>query len=161
MIVVSDTSPITSLAGIGQLDILRQLYGRVIIPQAVYREMVCIERTVPGASEVQSLAWIETQQVYDLRQVEALRSELDAGEAEAIILAMELKADFLIIDERFGRKIASQYGINLTGVLGVLLEAKRKGLILAIKPLMDRLINEVEFRVSEQLYNFVLNAAGE
>lgn len=121
MIVVSDTSPITSLAGIGQLELLRLLYSKVIIPQAVYNEMVGAGKTVPGASEVQTLDWIETQQVYNFSQVEALQSELDPGEAEAIILAIELNAELLIMDERPGRTVASQYGINVTGVLGILL----------------------------------------
>jgi len=60
VIIVSDTSPITNLAAIGQLDLLRQLYSRVIIPQAVYNEMVGVDKVVPGAVEVQQLSWIQT-----------------------------------------------------------------------------------------------------
>jgi len=152
MIVVSDTSPITSLAGIGRLELLQQLYSRVIIPQAVYNEMVRVGKAVPGALEVQTFAGIETQQVSDFNQVSVLQADLDPGEAEAIILAMELNAELLLMDERPGRTIALHYGINVSGVLGLLLEAKRKGLISAVKPVMDQLINEVEFRVSSQLH---------
>ncbi|NER53148.1 MAG: DUF3368 domain-containing protein [Symploca sp. SIO1A3] len=161
MIVVSDTSPITSLAGIGRLELLQQLYGRVIIPQAVYNEMVKVGKAVPGALEVQTFAWIETQQVSDKERVAVLQADLDPGEAEAIILAMEINAELLLMDERFGRTIALHYGINVSGVLGVLLEAKRKGLISEVKPLMDQLINDVEFRVSSQLYTMILLSAGE
>ena len=161
MIVVSDTSPITSLAGIGRLDLLQQLYSRVIIPQTVYNEMVRVGKAVPGAFEVQTFAWIETQQVSDFNQVSVLQADLDPGEAEAIILAMELNAELLLMDERPGRTIALHYGINVSGVLGLLLEAKRKGLISAVKPVMDQLINEVEFRVSSQLYTVILQSAGE
>jgi hypothetical protein len=161
MIIVSDTSPITSLAGIGELELLHQLYGKVIIPQTVYDEMVGADQLVPGAMEIQTFSWIETQQVRDLNQVIALQSNLDAGEAEAIVLALELNAELLIMDERLGRSVALQYGINLTGLLGILLEAKGKGLIQSVKPLMDRLINEVEFRVSSQLYSTILQSAGE
>lgn len=161
MIVVSDTSPITSLAGIGRLELLQQLYSRVIIPQAVYNEMVRVGKAVPGAFEVQTFAWIETQQVSDFNQVSVLQADLDPGEAEAIILAMELNAELLLMDERPGRTIALHYGINVSGVLGVLLEAKRKGLISAVKPVMEQLINEVEFRVSSQLYTIILQSAGE
>jgi len=161
MIVVSDTSPITSLAGIGQLELLHQLYSSVIIPQAVYNEMVEAGKTVPGAVEVQTLFWIQTQQVSELNQVAAFQSNLDRGEAEALVLTLELNAELLIMDEKPGRTIALQYGINVIGVLGVLLEAKRKGLIPAVKPLVDRLIKEVEFRVSSQLYATLLQAAGE
>ncbi len=161
MTVVSNTSPITNLAGIGQLDLLHQLYSTVTIPQAVYNEMAGIGRTVPGTLEVQTLPWIETQSVSDLNQVVSLRTVLDQGEAEAIALALELDAELLIIDESPGRAISRQYGINIIGVLGVLLEAKRQGLIVAIKPLMDQLINEVEFWLSRQVYEIVLQAADE
>ena len=104
---------------------------------------------------------LETQQVSDFNQVSVLQADLDPGEAEAIILAMELNAELLLMDERPGRTIALHYGINVSGVLGLLLEAKRKGLISAVKPVMDRLINEVEFRVSSQLYTVILQSAGE
>ncbi len=161
MSVVSNTSPITNLAGIGQLDLLRQLYDTITIPQAVYNEMANIGRTVPGALEVQTLPWITVQPVKDRNQVEALRAVLDPGEAEAIVLALELNASLLIIDERPGRSIARQNSIPIIGVLGILLEAKQQGLIAAIKPLVDRLINELEFRVSRRLYETVLQAAGE
>ena len=126
-----------------------------------YNEMVGIGRTVPGTLEVQTLSWIETQVVADLNQVASLRTVLERGEAEAIVLALELNTEFLIIDENPGRAIARQYGINIIGVLGVLLEAKRQGLIVAVKTLMDRLIGQVEFWVSRQVYESVLQAANE
>lgn len=135
MTIVSNTSPITNLAGIGKLDLLHQLYGTVTIPQAVYNEIAGIGRSVPGTLEVQTLFWIATQSVTDLDQVTSLRTALDQGEAEAIALALELNAELLLIDESPGRAIARQYGINITGVLGVLLEAKRRGLIVPVKPL--------------------------
>lgn len=161
MTVVSNTSPITNLAGIEQLDLLRQLYSSITIPQAVYNEMANISRTVPGALEVQTLPWMTVQPVTYPDQVEALRAVLDPGEAEAIVLALELNTELLIIDERPGRAIARQNSIPIIGVLGVLLEAKQQGLIGIVKPLMDRLINELEFRVSNQLYETVLQSAGE
>ncbi|MBA3922625.1 MAG: DUF3368 domain-containing protein [Nostocaceae cyanobacterium] len=86
---------------------------------------------------------------------------VDLGEAEAIILALELKADLLLMDERRGRALATNYGLNVTGLLGVLLQGKRNGFIPAVKPLMDQLIEEVNFRVSSQLYSTILQTAGE
>jgi len=159
--IVSNTSPITNLAGIGQLELLHQLYSSLTSPQAVYNEMSTIGRTVPGAFEVQTLPWIMVQPAIDSNKVEAFRAVLDPGEAEAIVLALELNAELLIIDERPGRAIARQNNIPIIGVLGVLLEAKQQGSIAAVKPLIDRLINELAFRVSSQLYEAVLQSAGE
>lgn len=161
MTIVSNTSPITNLAGIGQLDLLRLLYGNIIIPQAVYNEMVGISKTVPGTLEVQSRSWIIVQRVTDSTQVETLQATLDQGEAAAIALALELNAELLIIDEKPGRAIAKQFGINIIGVLGVLLEAKRRGFITAVKPLMEQLIEQLEFRISQPLYEAVLQSANE
>ena len=108
MIVVSDTSPITNLAAISHLDLLQHLYGFIIIPIAVYDEMVRVDKIVPGALEVQNYSWIKTQKIINTQQVKALRESqenIDLGEAEAIILALELKADLLLMDERRGRVV--------------------------------------------------------
>ncbi|MBE9233245.1 DUF3368 domain-containing protein [Cuspidothrix issatschenkoi LEGE 03284] len=164
MIIVSDTSPITNLAAIGQLDLLRQLYSRVIIPEAVYNEMVNINKIVPGAVEVQTLSWIQTQTVINSLQVTEIQENNESihlGEAEAIILSLEMKADLLLMDERRGRIVATNYGINITGLLGVLIQAKKQGLIPAIKPLIDQLTTQANFRVSPQLYTVVLQASNE
>jgi uncharacterized protein len=104
MIVVSDTSPISNLAAIGQLDLLRQLYGAVTIPTEVYRELLKAGETDPGAIAVQTLDWIQIYSVSNLGLLQTLQGCLDIGEAEAITLAVELKADRLLIDERRGRR---------------------------------------------------------
>ncbi|MGV0028451.1 DUF3368 domain-containing protein [Phormidesmis priestleyi] len=161
MTIVSNTSPLITLAGIGKFDLFHQLYGIITIPRAVYNKMAGFSRTVPGTLEVQTLPWIVTQSVTDPNQVASLRSVLDQGEAEAITLALQLNAELLIIDERPGRAIAQQCGIKIIGVLGVLLEAKHQGLIVVVKPLMDQLINEVEFWISRPVYDTVLQAANE
>ncbi|CAD5942321.1 hypothetical protein PCC9214_02006 [Planktothrix tepida] len=164
MIVVSDTSPITNLAAIGQLELLEKLYTRVLIPTAVYNEMVGVESLVPGAVEVQTLPWIVTQSVINYERVtEILESQenIDLGEAEAIVLSLELSADLLLMDERRGRLLAAEYRLKVTGLLGVLLQAKRNGFVLNLKPLLDQLINQADFRVSQELYTTILQAAGE
>ena len=164
MIVVSDTSPITNLAAISQLNLLQQLYGRLIIPTAVYNEMVKVDQLVPGAVEVQTLLWIQTQVVADSQQIVAIQlnqENIDRGEAEAIVLALELNADLLLMDERRGRAVATSCGLNVTGLVGVLLQAKRNSLIPAVKPVMDQLIEQVDFRVSSQLYAAILQSADE
>ncbi|MDZ8089689.1 MAG: DUF3368 domain-containing protein [Nostoc sp. DedQUE12b] len=163
MIVISDTSAITSLAAINHLKLLPQLYNQVTIPEAVYRELADIDPPVPGTIEVQTASWLEVRQVINREVVERLQNEvtLDPGESEAIALALELDADLLLIDERRGRAEANRLGVKITGLLGILVEAKQKKLIVAVKPLMDALIATSEFRVSSALYNQILDIADE
>lgn len=163
MIVISDTSAITNLAAIQYLQLLPQLYSQVTIPEAVYRELADINPPVPGTLEAQTASWLEIRQVTDRKIVERLQFEarLDPGESEAIALALELSADLLLIDERRGRAEADRLGIRITGLLGILIEAKQKKLIAAVKPLMDALIDTSEFRVSSALYNQILGIADE
>ena len=94
MTVVSDTSPITNLAAIGQLNLLRNLYGNITIPEAVYAELTDLDIPVAGTTEVQTLAWIQTRPVANRNLVARLEQELDAGESEAIALAIEQKPCF-------------------------------------------------------------------
>lgn len=160
MIVVSDTSPISNLATVGQLDLLKQIYGEVIIPETVYQEIINAGATEPATLAVQSLEWIKKGSVNNLTLVMSLQTQLDPGEAEAIVLALELKADLLIVDERKGRKEATKFGIPITGTLGVLLKAKQLGAISSIKPILDDLINS-GFWVSSDIYQQVLALVGE
>jgi hypothetical protein len=161
MIVVSNTSPLVNLATIGQLDLLWQLYGKIIIPQAVYDEIVVVGAGQPGEVEVKTFDWIEIQQATDRILVTSLELELDTGEAEAIALAIALKADLLLLDERKGRLVASHLRLKFIGLLGVLIEAKHKGLIVGVKPIMDDLIRKAGFWISPQLYKHVLQVVGE
>jgi predicted nucleic acid-binding protein len=159
VIVVSNTSPITNLAAIGHLDLLRQLYQRAIIPEAVFQELTAQGGRHPGAI-VQQLDWIETRGASNRAVVSALQVDLDAGEAEAIALAQELAADLLLIDEHLGRVTAARLGVRVIGLLGVTMEAKHRGLIQKIKPLVDALMKQ-GFRIGQDLYGRVLQAAGE
>ncbi|MDA0266257.1 MAG: DUF3368 domain-containing protein [Cyanobacteria bacterium] len=161
MIIVSDTSPINNLAAIQALDLLRELYGTVVIPEAVYHELTDPDFPVAGSIEVQTLEWIQCQAVTNSAMIEALSNDLDPGEAEAIALAIEIKADQVLIDERRGRLIAARLNLNCTGVLGVLVEAKAQGLIPAVKPLLDALIDQAGFWIAQPLYDRVLRFAEE
>ena len=161
MIVVSNTSPITNLAAIGQLNLLQQLYQQIVIPQAVYQELTRYGETIPGAIEVQTLPWIQRQTVADRTLVTSLSYQLHEGESEAIALAIELNADWLLIDEQLGRKVASERGLRLAGIIGTLIEAKRRGFISAVKPYLDDLITRADFWVSQALYARVLQIEGE
>jgi hypothetical protein len=154
--IVSNASPLINLARIETLDLLHQLYGKLFVPEAVWQEIVIEGAGQPGAEEVKSAPWIMPQAVANRSLILALRQELDAGEAEAIVLALEYKAELLLMDERLGRETARHLGLRYTGLIGVLIEAKHKGLISVIKSQLDALRNDAGFRVSDALYARVL-----
>lgn len=163
MIIISDTSVITNLAAINHLQLLPQLYKHIIIPTAVYRELADIDPPVPGTKEVQSAQWIEVKSVATPTIVQQLQQDLklDPGESEAIALALELHADLLLIDERRGRAEANRLGLRITGLLGILVEAKQRQYISAVKPLMDNLVAMAQFRIAPQLYKRILEMVDE
>ena len=161
MIVVSNSSPIMNLAAVGQLDLLRTLYGRLIIPQAVYEEIAIAGKGRPGANDVEVADWIEARAPANRSVVTALLSELDRGEAEVLALAVEISAALVLLDERLARRVAARFGLRFVGLLGVLIEAKAKGLLLQIRPILDQLISQAGFWIDPQLYADVLRAAGE
>ena len=155
MIVVSDSSPLVALSFIRQLDLLQQLYGQVLVPEAVWQELLA-GQSHPGRDAVLNATWIERGAVKNRQLVIALFQDLDLGEAEAIALAVETKASLLLVDERLGRRTAQHFGLNIIGVIGVLVDAKHRGLIAEIKPYLDQLRILAGFRVSDALYQRVL-----
>lgn len=161
MIIVSNTSPLSSLAKINRLVLLQQIYHNIIIPQAVYDELTDIRAGKRVNNAIQEATWIKTRQIANLQLVRQLENNLDKGEAQAITLAVELKASQLIIDERLGRNEASQLGLSITGVLGVLLIAKHRGLINSVKSVMDELILQTAFRIKDNLYEYILIQVNE
>ncbi len=161
MVAVSNTSPIINLAAIKQLHILELIFGNILIPPAVYREIAVVGAGQPGSEEVQTLSWIQTQGLTNPEPAASLRLELDAGEADAISLAIQEQASILLLDERRGRGIASGLGLNVLGTLGVLIDAKRRRIIHQVKPEIDGLVAEAGFWVDPYLYERVLEIAGE
>lgn len=161
MIIVSNTSPITNLSAIRKLELLQQLYGEIIISEDVFQELTQWGDSIPGAKEVKACDWIKVKPINNNILVKSLKEKLDAGESSAITLAMELNADWLIIDEQLGRQIAIEYKLKITGILGILLEAKRQELIPKVKPILDDLINVAKFWVSTSLYHLILSIVGE
>jgi len=161
MRVVSNASPLINLVWIGKLDLLHNLYGEIIIPEAVWNEVVIEGAGQPGADEVRSADWIKTAPASNKRLVHALRQDLDAGEAEAIVLALEIEAGLLLMDERIGRESARHLGLHCMGLIGLLIEAKRKGLVDSVKSHLDALRDIAGFRVRDELYVRVLQDEGE
>ncbi len=161
MIVVSNTSPLTNLAAIGQLSILHALYGTVYIPEAVQHELLLGEQRGTHPPFLKTTSWIQVRPV----PVEALQSlhpyRLHAGEAEAIALAQIMQADLLLMDERIGRRCARERNLRVAGVLGTLVVAKRRGIIEAVSPLIEQLRLQAGFYISEHLVEETLRQAGE
>lgn len=158
--VVSNSSPLITLATIGKLGLLEALFKDIAIPQAVYDEVVALGSGEPGSAETSAATWIRIHQVRDDLAVNLLRETLGAGESEAIVLAQELKARYVLIDDALARRKASHIGLHVTGTVGVLLIAKAAGLIPDVKTVLDEL-RQTDFRMSERVYQEVLSKAGE
>lgn len=160
MIAVSDSTPLIALASVGRLDLLRALFGAVLIPEAVRREVVEVDADRPGAAEVLAAAWIRTSHVHDAELVALLSERLDPGEAEAIALAVERGAALVLLDERLGRQQARDQGLEVTGTLGLLVSAKERGHLKAVRPVLEAL-EATHFYVSKALRRHILTLCGE
>ncbi len=139
MRVVTNTTPILSLSAINRLSLLNELFGKFYIPCAVYQEIKA--KNSLGYSEIDRMD-IEIIAVQNKDYLNLLCNELDKGEAEAIVLAKELNADILVIDERLGYKIAQSQQLYPIGTLTILELAKKKNLIECVTPLLDELISK-------------------
>jgi predicted nucleic acid-binding protein len=148
---VADASPLIALQQVGQLELLRALFAQVTIPPAVARE---VRPTVPAAS------WIVERALSQPIAPMAQRATLAAGEREALSLALELHAAHVVVDEKAARQAAVALGLNVVGTVGVLLAAKRKGLIPNVRPHLDDLVRQ-GFWLSPRLVEQALLAAGE
>lgn len=161
LVVVSDTSPIMNLAAIGRLDLLSGLFDRVIVPEAVAKELLAAGEDAPGAVRPEQFQWVQVRHVSDCTLLESLFLDLDEGEAQAIALATELNCNLLLMDERRGRMIAERLGITPLGLLGILVLAKRRGIIDLVRPILDKLITTAGFWLGAELYDQVLNEVSE
>ncbi len=159
--VVSDTSPLTNLAAIGHFNLLRDLFGRIEIADAVWQELNAAGHSWPGRDEVAGADWIIRHAPGNLALFTALRRNLDPGESASIALALKLSADLILIDEQDGRHEAKRHGLETTGVIGVLLLAKRRGLVGSIRPLLSALRSRAGFWISQTFCERALRDAGE
>jgi uncharacterized protein len=153
MIVVSDTSSVSALLRIGQSDLLHRLYGEVLIPEAVREELLAFFSSLPE--------FLHCRQIVNAGEVERLCKELDLGEAEAIVLARESHADILLMDELYGRRVAAREGVPIIGLMGVLIEAKNERLVAFVRPLIEKLETEADFRLSAEFKQSTLRRAHE
>ena len=160
MILVVDGSPLITLARIGSLELLHRLAIQVVVPEAVYHECVTRAHGRPGSIELAQADWIVREQVKNQDKVARLHTRVGRGEAETIVLAQEIHADAVILDDATARHMAKGEGCRVVGLLGLLLEGKQRGLIPAVQPLLD-LMRTTGFFIGEALYMNILRQAGE
>lgn len=153
MIVVSDTSPLTALLSVEQIELLATLFGEVVIPPAVKLELTRMHPVLPN--------WLRVQSLENSTKANLYARTVDRGEAEAIALAEELHADHLLIDERKGRRLARQQGLPVVGLLGVVLMAKRAQLISSARALLEQLDDKAGIYLTDELKEAALKTVGE
>lgn len=160
MIIVSDTTCLSHLALIGLHELLPALFGSVVIPPAVAAELSRGQVKHQVIGEVLHSPWIEVRTLDDEARTDELAMTLDRGEAEAIVLAMELNCP-LLMDDLPGRRCAQSLMLKITGTLGVLVAAKQRGLLPLVQPVIHRMIHEHDFRAGQALLAQTLKEAGE
>lgn len=160
MTVVVDSSALIALARIGRLELLHRVAGAVHVPDAVFEEVVRKGAGRPGSAEIAQAGWVLRQSVRDVASVERLRARVGHGESEAIVLAKELVADLLVIDDAAARRVADAEGQQVVGLLGLLIYAKQRRLVTEVKPLLDEMLAS-GFFLDESRYQSILRRTGE
>ena len=163
MPIVSNTSPILNLAIIGELSLLQEQFREILIPEAVLAELRVGEE-LPGSHIVRGAlkdGWIKIENVKETGISKAMQRDLDKGESEAIALAIQVNADWILMDERDGRKAARSVQLKTVGILGVLLKARREGSLESLSNAMNKLRKNAGFYIKTDLYNALLREAGE
>ena len=164
-LVVSDTSPLHYLARLEMLDVLPALYGVVLMPPVVWRECLAAApvhpQTVQRLHAAREAGWLVETAPLKTSVPHPLAGGLDAGELEAIALASEKAGTLLLMDETRGRRVAMELHLRVTGTIGVLLRAKTQGLVPQLTPVLARLREETNYRMSAALEQQALKAAGE
>ena len=158
-IIVSNTTPLITLISIGKLDLLKRLYRKIYIPQAVFQEMENGKHK-DAYINLKQQNWIEIREIKDEFALLNLTKIVDKGEAEAIILHQEMNANLLLIDERMGRQQAQIRNCKITGTAGILIAAKQMGFLNEIKSLL-LLARENGMRISDELFFFILKEQDE
>ena len=163
MRVVSNTSPLSNLAIIGGLNLLERQFNAVVTPDAVSKELNRLEH--PNARnalhQARQQGWLVEQVLTDSSFANVLSTNLDRGEAEAIALAIEIKSDWILMDEREGRLVARQAGLKVAGVVGVLLKARNAGQIASLQDEVRHLRKEARFFITQDPEIEILRLAGE
>lgn len=165
---IADASVLIHLSRVGRFDLLPSLFERVVVPSAVWREVVERGESRPGGEEVRSgreAGWVQVEDPTNTDLVRLLRQSLGAGESEALALAVEAAGEgsdaHLLVDEADARRIAEAYDLPKTGTVGILVRAKLEGEVERLTPLLRALREEAGFWMAEELENRALRAVGE
>ena len=161
MIVISDTTAISTLIQVGELDLLKKLFPEVVLPKIVLDELLELKNFGVDVSFLMDSDWLIVKETTESPTFSLLKSLLDEGEASAIALAIEMDADLIIIDEKKGRKIAQTMNLQYTGLGGVLIPAKQAGIISEVRSFLDMIEEKTKFHLSEKARIVILQAAGE
>ena len=153
MLVVSDSTAITTLLKVGQVQLLQQLFTRLVIPAAVAEELLCFHPLLPDFCEVRIVA--------SSPRLQRLLAQADIGEAHAISLAVQLGAEALLIDDKKGRRLAEAEGLRCLGLPAVLLAARRQGVVPSLARLLEQVAGAGRYRLTDQARSSLLHAAGE
>jgi uncharacterized protein len=159
MIIISDTSCMSALVRIGHLDLLHQIFNQIVIPKKVYDELLRLKDWGIDPTEFDQ-AWIHVLEPHPTPLLSTLLTEIDEGEAYAIVLGIELAATVFLTDDMLARKYAEQH-FTVIGVGGILIRAKKLGFIAKVKPLLDQILNSTTFRMSPKVYTLILSLADE
>lgn len=157
---VVDTSPLIFLAKLDRLDLLKKGADHVVVPQAVLREVSEQQDSASRAVEAATRSWLSAREVRDLRLVDVLMADLGPGESEVIALALEMKAERVVLDDLDARRFANRVDLSPVGTLGLLLAARLRGELPSLRTEIARL-RHAGFRVGQTLALELLNAAGE
>ena len=158
MPVVSNTSPILNLALTDRLSLIREQFTTVTIPKGVLEELR-VGENLPGSKKILDALeakWLQVKEIQDSAMLRILKRELDAGEAEAIALAIKTSAQWVLLDESEARRIAKDLGLKVTGVLGILLRACRQKRIPSLSTEMERLREKAGFYIADHLFEDLL-----
>lgn len=162
--ILCNTSPIIGLMSIGRLGLLRELFDEIVLPEVVYRELCAgsavHQKEIDEIKDWVSKGYFKIYKIKNADMVKSMYGKLHFGELEVIIAAKELDLQLAIIDEKAARKMAAEFLVDTIGILGILLLAKRKGLISYVKSDVDKLRMN-GYRISDGLYYQILNIAGE
>lgn len=155
MKIVCDTSVLIAFDALKKTGILKDIFVRVLIPKGVYDELTSDHAGFSLEN------WIEVKSIADNNLYNSMRTMIDKGESEAISLALEEEADFVLLDDKEARKVASNMNLKVIGTVGLLLSAKRKGLIASVRENIRMLEDRINFRLSTDLKDFIFKEAGE